>query len=51
MADVRSVNQMLADTFEPKRQNRWYFQFAEYKVWGATAIILSELKSIIVKIS
>jgi len=29
MADVRSVNQMLADTFEPKRQNRWYFQFAE----------------------
>ena len=29
MADVRSVNQMLADTFEPKRQIRWYFQFAE----------------------
>ena len=28
-----------------------YFQFSEYKVWGATAIILSELKSIIVKIS
>ena len=29
MADVRSVNQMLADTFEPKRTNRWFFQFAE----------------------
>ena len=29
MADVRSVNQMLAATFEPKRQNRWFFQFAE----------------------
>ena len=29
MADVRPVNQMLADTFEPKRQNRWFFQFAE----------------------
>lgn len=28
-----------------------YFQFSEYKVWGATAMILSELKSIIVKIS
>ena len=29
MADVRPVNQMLADTFEPKRQNRWFFQFAD----------------------
>ena len=29
MADVRPVNQMLADTFEPKRQNRWFFQFAK----------------------
>ena len=29
MADVRSVNQMLADTFEPKRSNRWFFQFAD----------------------
>ena len=29
MADVRSVNQLLADTFEPKRQNRWYFHFAD----------------------
>ena len=29
MAEVRPVNQMLADTFEPKRQNRWFFEFAE----------------------
>ena len=29
MAEVRTVNQMLADTFEPKRQNRWFFEFAE----------------------
>ena len=29
MAEVRSVNQMLADTFEPKRSNRWFFEFQE----------------------
>ena len=29
MAEVRGVNQLLADTFEPKRQNRWYFKFTD----------------------
>ena len=29
MPDVRPVNEMLADTFEPKRSSRWYFKFNE----------------------